>query len=148
MTENCCKCTESEYELNEQNNQNRSIWGWQSIDDTARDIWGSIHSSLLAGDLVFAYKTGSQSDKLKQIVVVRNFTVIYAAGQERKLYSGYSVGYITSGYSALIPNVPLRYLTDVTLVNLRDWKVNKEIVNTFESILMDLEKEEEEKKNE
>ena len=87
-----CDSHEVEIELN------RAIIGWQGIDDVANSTWGSIHSCILNGDLVFAYKTGKRSDELKQVIVVRNTPLDYV------------VSYITSEYSATISHVSDKYI--------------------------------------
>lgn len=132
------KCTETEYQLD----QNRMIWGWQSIDECAASVWGSIHSSLLAGDLVFAYRTPNSSEKLKQLVVVRNFDLTPTMSGNIKHYTSYGVGYITSGYTALLPNVPFRYIKNELMDLLKDWKIDKNVLATFTAIIENLEIEE------
>ena len=121
----------------------RYIWGWDNSMDVAGSIWGSIHASLLKGDLVFAYRPLSkEGSKLVQLVIVRNFHIEYIAAMETKVYDDYAVGYITSGYTALLPHVPLRYLKDEMSGYLEDWKVSKEILNTYKAIIEDLEEKE------
>lgn len=101
------------------------IYGWNNIDDVARDVWSGIHRCLLEGDLVFAYK--ATEGELKQIVVVKNNGV----GDEVT----YGVGYFTTGYSALFPKLPIDYLRTVLLEDLRKFKVNKKIIETYEQIV-------------
>ena len=131
------KCSSTEYEIE----TNRAIVGWNSIEEVANSVWNSIHSRLLEGDLVFAYKTGDQSAKLKQIVIVRNFELIQVAGfaQAGKNYTDFGVGYITSGYTALLPHVPLRYVKDELYSLMKDCKVPQDILGTFGAIIEDLE---------
>ena len=115
----------------------RAIWGWENIEDVAKSVWSSIHHVLLEGDLVFAYKSSSTTDKLKQIVIVRNFTL----GQNLEKTPGdFGVGYITSTYTALLPHIPLRYLKDEISQYLGEWKIDKTIQNTYKAIIEDLEK--------
>ena len=120
----------------------RYIWGWENSMDVAGSVWGSIHSSLLSGDLVFAYRPLSKGDRLAQLVIVRNFHMDYVGTMDVKVYDDYAVGYITSGYTALLPHVPLRYLKDEMSEYLGDWKVEKEILNTYKAIIEDLEEKE------
>lgn len=134
--EMCCSSTDLDI------NTNRSIIGWNSIDEVASSIWSSIHSKLLEGDLVFAYKTGNQYDRLKQIVIVRNFEWCQVSGmQPVKVYKDFAVGYITSGYTALLPHVPFRYISGEIMTSLEDWKLPKSVLGTYKAIIEDLEKE-------
>ena len=119
----------------------RYIWGWEDSMEVASSIWGSIHASLLNGDLVFAYRPlGKDTGRLVQLVIVRNFH--YDPGSSEKIYDDYAVGYITSGYTALLPHVPLRYLSEEMTGYLEEWKINKEILNTYKAIIEDLENKE------
>lgn len=117
------------------------IWGWKDDTEVAQSVWASIHESLLSGDLVFAYRpTGKGDPKLKQIVIVRNFHLEHGLSIEPiKIYDDFAVGYITSGYTALLPHVPLRYLRDEIAEYLEDWKIDKKILNTYKAIIEDLE---------
>lgn len=117
------------------------IWGWDTTMEVARSIWGSIHDTLLHGDLVFAYRPLSdKGNRLIQLVIVHNFHIDSSGLQDIKVYDDYGVGYITSGYTALLPHVPLRYLKDEMSGYLEEWKINKEILNTYKAIIEDLEK--------
>ena len=131
------KCSESDYELE----IHRAIIGWENIDEVANSVWSSVHSRLLEGDLVFAYKTGNQGAKLKQVVVVRNFEIVEVPGfaQAGKNYTDFGVGYITSGYTALLPHVPYRYIKDELFNLIKDSKVSNEVLGTFKAIIEDIE---------
>ena len=93
--------SEKDYEFLEK----RRVWGWDNAMSVANDLWASIHSSLLAGDLVFAYKDTTGESGLTQIVVV-------ALNQPTEHFS---VGMVTSGYTALLPHVPFNFLTSTVL---------------------------------
>ena len=125
-------------ELERRELTNGVIYGWQCINQVANDIWGSIHSCLLKGDLVFAYKSPKEGDKLKQIVIVRNFDMIETPTGPQKSYRSYGVGYITPGYTALLPNVPYEYISGEIVDYLNEWKVDKTIINTYEAIVEEL----------
>ena len=125
--------------------ENRYIWGWNDSMEVASSVWGSIHASLLNGDLVFAYRPlGKDEGKLVQLVIVRNFHFedTLVVNSPKKVYDDFAVGYITSGYTALLPHVPLRYLSQEMAGYLEDWKINKEILNTYKAIIEDLENKE------
>ena len=120
---------------------NGVCYGWRCINDVAAEVWGSIHSTLLNGDLVFAYKSPKEQDKLKQIVIVRNFDLYDAPSPglpPQKVYKSYGVGYITSSYTALLPNVPYEYISGEIVDYLKEWKVDKTIINTYEAIVEEL----------
>ena len=134
--------TKEEIELQEHVKTNSVFYGWQSIEDVAKEVWGSIHASLLDGDLVFAYKCPSKNAALKQIVIVRNFDLVNSGVGPIKYYKSYGVGYITSGYTALLPNVPYTYIAEEIVEYLKDWKIDKTIINTYEAIVEELGKEE------
>lgn len=112
--------SEIDYELLEK----RKVYGWENAMSVASDLWASIHSSLLAGDLVFAYKDIIGESGLSQIVIVSN-----------QLTMDFSVGMITTGYTALLPHVPLDYLTGTVLGDLKKYKVDKNIIKTYEQII-------------
>lgn len=141
------KLTKEEKEMQDHVESNSVFYGWQCIEDVAKDVWGSIHASLLSGDLVFAYKCPSKNATLKQIVIVRNFELVDSGKlgvvEPIKHYTSYSVGYITSGYTALLPNVPYTYIAEEIVEYLKDWKIDKTIINTYEAIVEELGKEEE-----
>lgn len=140
------KITKEDKEMQDHVEGNSVFFGWQCINDVAKDVWGSIHSSLLNGDLVFAYKCPSKNATLKQIVIVRNFELVdsgmLGVPDPIKHYTSYSVGYITSSYTALLPNVPYTYIAGEIVDYLKDWKIDKTIINTYEAIVEELGKEE------
>jgi hypothetical protein len=115
------KMSGKDYELLEK----RRVWGWDNAMSVANDLWASIHSSLLAGDLVFAYKDTTGELGLTQIVVV-------ALNQPTEHFS---VGMVTSGYTALLPHVPFNFLTSTVLGDLKKYKVDKNIIKAYEQIL-------------
>jgi radical SAM superfamily enzyme YgiQ (UPF0313 family) len=75
-------------------------------------------------------------------VVVRNFDLAPTMSGNIKHYTSYGVGYITSGYTALLPNVPFRYIKDELMDLLKDWKIDKNVLATFTAIIENLEIEE------
>lgn len=117
------------------------ISGWENISQVADDVWNSIHSDLLSGDLLFAYRSmnpsSGKSGELCQIVIVRNFTV----ESGKKIYTDYSVGEITTNYSALIPHIPLEYLKGEVVSDLENNRIDKKILEAYKQILINLENE-------
>lgn len=114
------------------------VFGWNDEMEVAKSIWGSIHGCLLDGDLLFAYRPRTKKNaKLLQIVIVKNFHLDRSGMIDQKVYDDYAVGYITSGYTALLPHVPLRYLEEEITNYLEDWGIEKEILNTYKAIIKD-----------
>lgn len=105
------------------------VMGWENAEQVASDIWASVHSTLLSGALLFAYKSTNTSSDLVQVVVVKNLP------SERSNGEGYGVGMITTGFSMLLPKVPIEYLAGDLLEDLKKYKVNKEIVDTYIQII-------------
>lgn len=104
----------------------RNVWGWQDSVKCAESIWSSIHSKLLEGDLVFAYRNVGINSDLCQFVVVKNNKI----GN-----NDFAVGVITSGYTMLLPHVPIDYVETDLVEDLRKWKLEKSILNTYEQII-------------
>lgn len=112
----------------------KTVWGWQSPTDCAESVWCGLHRRLLEGNLVFAYRnTNSHSSDLSQCVVVKN--------DYTGLNDDFSVGVITTGYSMLLPHVPITYLEGELLDELKKQKIDKVILGTYEQIIKDLSNE-------
>lgn len=108
----------------------KNCWGWSNIEQAAQDVFYSVHSSLLSGSYVFGYRnTGQTNSPLLQAVVVRFDKDIFG------------LGVITQGYTYLFPRIPLRYLESEFVEDLKKWKVEKEIIETFIQILNDIKNE-------
>ena len=90
------------------------IYGWSKPEEVAEEIWTSIHSILLRGELLFAYK-----DNNFQIVVVKNNEIDYGVGIM-----------IINSYTMLVPHCPKVYMKDIhnDLVNQ---KIDKKIIQEF-----------------
>lgn len=106
----------------------RSVWGWNNANEVAESIWNSIHYNLLEGNLIFAYKSTESTSELRQIVIVQN---------KNADEDSFSVGMFTNGYSSLVPNVPIKYLKTEVIDDLKKYKVDKKIIETFLCILED-----------
>lgn len=132
------KVEEKNYNITEQdcNNYEKitalNCWGWKDNMEAAAEIFNSIHSSLLEGLFVFGYKNTGGPDKsqLLQMIVVRydNTNV-------------FGLGVVTSGYTMLLPRIPLTYLQNELVTDLKNWKLEKKILETFVQILTDIENE-------
>lgn len=116
----------TEEEVEQRNSMN--VHGWNSAMECANDLWGSIHASLLNGNLVFAYKsTSGSSSELGQIVIVQNINYQH----------DFAVGMMTTGYSMLLPHVPYEYLDTIVVEDLKRYKVEPRIRNIYQEIIED-----------
>lgn len=109
---------------------------WTSVDEVARDVWSGIHSSLLQGQPLFAYKSTKPGSELVQVVVVMNLKTALN-GERVVVDDDLAVGLITTGWTALLPHVPSSYLVNDLHADLVKYKVEKKIIETFEQIVTD-----------
>jgi hypothetical protein len=97
---------------------------------------GKIQENLLQGDLMFAYRSSSSSNKtsLYQVVVVNDLR----RGADGIIYSTdkFSISIVTSGYTAYLPHMPIEYLDEVTK-DLVEGKAEQRIVENFKNIVED-----------
>ena len=114
---------------------NQIVWGWDSVDKAAAEVFASVHRTLLEGVPVFLYKNTNTKSDLCQVVVVRNIDE-----QTGKLSDDYGMGMITAGFSVLYPHLPIEYLESDLLSDLEKYKVDKKIINTYVSIINALKK--------
>ena len=117
---------------------------WQNVDEVASALWGSIHSSLLdcSGPL-FAYKSTKSNTELVQLVVVMNFD----RNSGLVIPNNFGVGMITSGFSMLLPHVPMRYLETSLHDDLVKYKVETNIIEIYEQLILEYKKIYGEKEN-
>lgn len=111
--------------------EDQMLVGWGDANEVASSIWSSIHSSLLDGKLVFAYKPYKESE-LTQLVVVRNLKDDVCG---RVIDKDYAVGMMTSGFSMLLPHVPFEYLDNDLVSDMKKYKVDKETIETFKKFI-------------
>lgn len=104
---------------------------WNNVDEVASEIWSGVHSSLLRGLPVFAYKSTKSGSELVQIVVVRNIE----CGNPDKIINSFGVGLVTTGYTSLYQEVPVTFLEKVVEDELREYKVEKDIQLSFNDIV-------------
>lgn len=100
----------------------KQIFGWNSIDDLAREMYSSGFSGLLDGYLVFAYKNLGKSGTLRILVI-----------SKRLDSPGYIVGVkpFSGGWTGFLPNVPVEYLREVSYSDLLENKTEKSIIEAF-----------------
>ena len=117
---------------------------WKNVDEVASSLWGSIHSSLLeCSGPFFAYKSTKSNTELVQLVVVMNFyrsTSLVVPGD-------FGVGMVTSGFSMLLPHVPMRYLETSLHDDLVKYKVETNIIEIYEQLILEYKKIYGEKEN-
>lgn len=111
--------------------EDQMLVGWGDANEVESSIWSSIHSSLLDGKLVFAYKPYKESE-LTQLVVVRNLKDDVCG---RVIDKDYAVGMMTSGFSMLLPHVPFEYLDNDLVSDMKKYKVDKETIETFKKFI-------------
>lgn len=110
--------------MNNEIREEQIIFGWQSVDDAARDVHNSFHSKLLEGNPLFLYRATNTDSELIQIVVVYMDE------------GGYSVGIITKSWSSLYPRVSIEYLKDELFKDLKKWKVEESVVKMYENLIV------------
>lgn len=101
------------------------VFGWNSVEDAAKDVYYSMHRTLLEGKPVFLYKATNLKSELCQVVVVKNISPD----------QGYGVGIITSGWTALYPKVPYEFLEGDLHRDLVKWKVEGDVVKVYDQII-------------
>lgn len=105
------------------------IFGWNNLDDLAREVWNSIHCILLKGIPIFAYKDHNGF----QVVIVKNeFT---------NQPNDFAIGMMTQGYTMLLPHIPIEYLCTCVLDDLKSNKIEKRIIEIYEHIIEDYKNE-------
>lgn len=134
---NCSENTISKEEM--KNIDDMRIYGFEDSMSVARTLMGNIHEVLLKGELVFAYRSTSPSNKtsLCQVVVVNDLE----ADEYGKIHRTglFSISTITSGYTSLLPHMPVNYLDEV-VKDLEDGKADKKVIENFKVIVEDLKK--------
>lgn len=115
------------------------ICGWRTADECAASVWNSIHSSLLSGELIFAYKRTDEKSDLQQLVIVKNTVKYDSYGNPiPRSDDGYGIGLMTVGFSALYPTVSFGYLEDNVVCDLKKYKVDKEVLNNYLELIKNI----------
>lgn len=104
------------------------IEGWRCIDEVANDVWSSNHFKLLEGDLIFSYRSNDATRF--QITIVRHGNL-----------NDFAVGMMTPGYSMLLYHVPIDYLEETLIDDLKENKVNTKTINIYKQIIGDIKNE-------
>ena len=114
------------------------IVGWRNADEVAASVWSSIHSKLVEGTLVFAYKSTNDKTDLVQLVVVRNIKRD-AFGNPVNLDNSYSGGMVTKGFTMLLPNVPLTYVENDVINDMKKYKLEKDLIDLYKQVVKNFE---------
>lgn len=114
------------------------IVGWRNADEVAASVWSSIHSKLVEGTLVFAYKSTNDKTDLVQLVVVRNLKRD-AFGNPTSLDNSYAVGMVTKGFTMLLPNVPLTYVENDVINDMKKYKLEKDLIDLYKQVVKNFE---------
>jgi len=94
------------------------IIGWTNAEQAAEEVWCSIHSSLLSGELLLGYKNIRKDSEISRLILVKNRD------------SSFGIGLVTSGFTELLPSVPKEYL-QVYYETLKSQKLDKNILELF-----------------
>ena len=105
-----------------------TIFGWNSPEEVAAEIWKSSADNLLRGDLIFAVKNSGDIEKL---IITSNFTT----DKGKKVWTDFGVLTVTKGWTGLVPHVKVGYLEEVTLKDMKENKVDKEIIESLKTTL-------------
>lgn len=116
----------------------RLIVGWRNADEVAASVWSSIHSKLVEGSLVFAYKSTNDKTDLVQLVAVRNIKRD-AFGNPVNLDNSYAVGMVTKGFTMLLPNVPLTYVENDVINDMKKYKLEKDLIDLYKQVIKNFE---------
>lgn len=128
------------FDMSDEAIQMRNCWGWKDTVEAANDIYNSMHSNLLTGDFIFGYKniSGAEKTDLIQLIVVRYRKELFGDNYPNDLYG---VGVVTTGYTMMLPRVPISYLEGELTNDLVRWKLEKKVLNIFKKIIEDLKNE-------
>lgn len=98
----------------------------------AEQVWESIHDQVFKfGYPIFSYRNTKKDSKLYQVVVIED------AINENK----YCISVTTSDRGYCMTNVPSDYLKNEFLTILKNFDVDKEVLETYKQILKDLKNE-------
>ena len=95
--------------------QHCNLWGYSCLQEVADEISCGIHSDLLRGYFVFAWREPKVGD-IKRLVVTRT-------DQDSWMY-----GIITTGWSGLIPKITKEGLYATLITDLEQQKIRQEIL--------------------
>ena len=130
--------TNNKLTLGDVERKEQLVVGWKSADEVASSIWGSIHSKLVEGMLVFAYRSTNDKTDLVQLVVVRNLKKD-AFGNTTNIDDDYGIGMVTKGFTMLLPRVPLSYIENDVLSDMKKYKLDSNLIDLYKQVVKNFE---------
>lgn len=100
------------------------INGWSCVEELADEVYSSIHSGLLQGNLVYALKC----QEIPRLVITQ------------RLDTGeFMVGEFMPGWTAYYPRVPYQFLYSDILEDMKKLKLPKETIDNYILVLKNYE---------
>ena len=130
--------TNNKLTLGDVERKEQLVIGWKSADEVASSIWGSIHSKLVEGMLVFAYRSTNDKTDLVQLVVVRNLKKD-AFGNTTNIDDDYAIGMVTKGFTMLLPRVLLSYIENDVLSDMKKYKLDSNLIDLYKQVVKNFE---------
>ena len=96
------------------------INGWSCVEELADEVYSSIHSGLLQGNLVYALRC----QEIPRLVITQRLDT-----------GDFMVGEIMSGWTAYYPRVPYQFLFNDILEDMRKLKLSKETIENYILVL-------------
>ena len=110
---------------------------WKSIEEVANDMWQSLHSVILCGQPLFAYKS-IDNNQFQLVIVCDCFLNNLGTVEVKK--NSFTVSMIVPGFTELVPHVPLDYLEQIVKKDLIKYKLDKDILKSFDEIILNYNK--------
>lgn len=110
---------------------------WKNIEEVASDMWQSLHSVVLYGRPLFAYKS-IDNNQFQLVIVCDCFLNSLGTVEVKK--NSFTVSMIVPGFTELVPHVPLDYLEQIVKKDLIKYKLDKDILKSFDEIILNYNK--------
>ena len=101
------------------------IYGWGSAQEVADSVFKQSANILLEGYLVFAFR---------QVEKDGNFQVVISQRLKQESWEkldSYAVYIVTNGWSGVVPDVKVGFITDSVIPLLKDHKVKAELIDAL-----------------
>ena len=96
------------------------ITGWSCIEELADEVFSSIHSGLLQGNLVYALRC----QEIPRLVITQRLDT-----------GDFMVGEVMPGWTAYYPRVPYQFLFNDILEDMKKLKLSKETIENYILVL-------------
>lgn len=100
------------------------INGWSCVEELADEVYSSIHSGLLQGNLVYALKC----QEIPRLVITQRVDT-----------GEFMVGEFMPGWTAYYPRVPYQFLYSDVLEDMKKLKLPKETIDNYILVLKNYE---------